>query len=125
MSPCTQVSINENNEFTVEEEYIPSILASVKEERSGSMNWAFYNRYLNDFSDTENQSALFKFFMDIIKTLTFHYYFLSLKNAIHQRSLPSFIFRAIDGLIEWLAYMYQVIFPFSLAGFIVLTIVCY
>ena len=130
MSPCSKVKkLEDGSSYEVVDEYLPRVLSSVKEELEspqGTMVKWLHSRvpYLNEDPRVEKDVAT-RFLLDIIKTLSFHYYVQSLRNAVKERSPISFLFRSIDGLFEWFAYFYLVIFPFTLIGYVILLLNCY
>ena len=120
LCPCTEVRSTGQDSFEVVTRHMPAQLASVQEELKDTQG----TRYLNDTMESD-LSVFERFLLDIFKTLTFQYYALSLYNAWTQRSLRGFVFRALDGIVEFVAYVYQIIFPFTLIGFLVLLFACY
>jgi hypothetical protein len=120
MSPCTNVVDG------AEKIYRPPRLASTIAEEALALtdNPTVKDAYLNDTYESD-MDVYTRFILDIIAVMTFKTMFRSLHNAIKQRSPIGFIFRLVDGIFEWFAYLYLMIFPLTLIGSAILLFVCY
>jgi hypothetical protein len=127
LSPCTKVMRASDTSYIVENLYRPPQLASIRiedDEMIAKHTFFLKSPYLNDSYESD-RSVYESFLFDILRTLTFRAYFSSLQNAIKQRSVLGFLFRLVDGFIEWFSYVYLCMFPFTLIGAAVLLFTCY
>lgn len=120
MSPCSKVR-QEGNTFVMEQEYKSKKLVSVQEDMAGK---ALPGNFLNDSWEL-NFGTETRFLVDIYRTLTFQALVKSVRLSIKSKSFLGVILRFVDGIFEWIAYMIQMLFPFSIVGFLVLLLTCY
>jgi len=80
--------------------------------------------YLN-FSQKSSQSPTRRFLGELLSILMFTSVYRSIRVAIDRGQYHIIPFRLIDGLLDWLSYMYQIVFPFAILFFFYLAFFCY
>jgi len=122
LSPCSKVRPAGQDSYEVLESYVPRSLASYQDETAATKSGK--KSYLND-SWTTDYDVMTRFVLDIVYTLTLRNYYRSVRMAIKRGFLPAIAFRIVDGIVEVFAYLYQILFPFTLVGFMILLFSCY
>lgn len=120
LSPCSKVSKQGDN-YVMEVEYRSDKLVSVQEDNAGSL---LPENFLNDSRESD-LGKYQKFALEVFEVLTLRTWFKSVRTEVKNRSPVGILFRLFDGILEWIAYAYQVFFPFSLIGFLILLLKCY
>ena len=80
---------------------------------------------LNYSSTTDSHGWVAKFAADVLSTLSGAKAIASIYTAVDQRKYHHIPFRIVDGILHWVAYLIQILFPPYVFGYILMVLYCY
>lgn len=83
------------------------------------------SEYLNFSPEYNLYTPSERFYWHVLDTLRLVELWRSMVVAANKRNYWEIPFRLLDGAIEWLSHIIQLLFPLTLLGFMVLNILCY